>query len=166
MPEDIRNTGIIPIDFSGSESWTGSQKMEPGTCLFELTHWSLPQSRNGKRMLRFHFAILDGPKEGDNPNANRGQDLRRNFVYETEGGRNYCKGLVDQLNPEAWVQKDGKTYPDFAKIVGIKFWSTLTSRTYPGEDGREITGYDLDATRVEVTERPKSEPQIDELPVS
>ena len=168
MPEDIRKTGIIPIDMSGSESWSGQAALDPGTCLFELDGWSLPQARStGKRMLCFHFAILDGPKEGENPHSNRGQQYRRNFVYESDGGRNYLKGLIDTLNPDAWIEKDGKTYPDFGKIVGVQFEGTLTTRKFPGTEGREVTGYDVGAASIKVTKGANGagdSPKIDELP--
>jgi hypothetical protein len=167
MPEDIRKTGIIPVDVSGSESWAGAPSLQPGTCIFELTGWSLPQARStGKRMLCFHFAILDGPKEADNPHANRGSEYRRNFVYESDGGRNYYTGLVNKLNEKAWIEKDGKQFADFQKIVGTQFEATLTTRTFPGNDGREVTGYDVGANTIAVTKAANGagSPEVEELP--
>lgn len=150
--EQKYTTGIIPVDVAKSESWSGGATMDPGTCLFKVASWSLPKSQEGKRMLCFHFDILDGPEESVNPQANRGQEYRRNFVYESDGGRNFYKGLVDCLNPEAWVQKDGKTCADFAKLVGVEFKAVLTTRTFPGNDGRDVTGYDVSANTIQVTQ--------------
>ena len=155
MAEETRyTTGIIPVDVSDAESWAGGATMDPGTCLFKVASWSLPKSQEGKRMLCFHFDILDGPEENtENPQANRGQEYRRNFVYEIDGGRNFYKGLVDSLNPKAWVQKDGKTCADFAKLMGVEFKAVLTTRTFPGKGGRDVTGYDVNANTIQVTQR-------------
>lgn len=168
--EQKYTTGIIPVDVSNSESWAGGgPTMSPGTCLFRLEAWSLGKSQEDKGMIVFHFNVLDGPEEDpENKGANRGQVYRRNFVYDSDGGRNFYKGLIDTLNPGAWVQKDGKTCADFGKLVGIEFKGVLTTRTFPGKDGRTGTGYDVAASSIEIVKGASSDGAAtpSELPAS
>lgn len=168
MADDQRTTGIIPIDVSGAESWAGGAALEAGTCLFKVRSWSLPEAQTGSRMLTFHFDILDGPKEGESNQANRGQEYRRNFVYETDGGRNYYVGLVNALNEKAWTQKDGKTFADFGKLHGIEFEAVLVTRQFAGRNGQQQTGYDVSAGSVRVTKEGKADAitPLNEMPAS
>lgn len=142
--EVIYTTGLIPIDLSKAESWTGSGAVsyELGENTFRLLGYAPVKSE--KKQIRFIHEIIAGPK------ANIGKRFSRLFTLDKEEGLNFLRGYCDVIGGEQGLQRG---QPNMQVLAGTVFKGVITSHEYENK-GKQSTAYDIDLNTVQIVSRP------------